>query len=398
MDLKEKPILGSVLMNAGGAAVGYAFHQSVESALVGTVAGMGLMAAARFVPNFQFSRADLPRVHSIGWRPMILSADESRMYTKFEVDFSESPLPRRALIMDEIVDVRVKAARLGGDRVKRLEEGIEILEQSYNPSEDVAWRGIPEENKIEALRAIPLLTSCSVIEPAVLAALLDMKTRLKIPVDINYTDINGVAQLRSANEKVSAGKPFDIIITANAPLLCSEGGSGGPPIRDLYEFILPIHHERQHLLRAKLKDGDKFPGLKGVERVNFLGGSSCEEQYLALGDATGASIKGREWSISDLPGLSGLEGDQAAIVYDPIASRLLKSGRFVSIPGHRYSLWISMFALTDTLQQFAIRAALLNAFVSSWVFCKSNRPHAWSLLTGDNKISTAFGDALLRQV
>jgi hypothetical protein len=224
-----------------------------------------------------------------------------------------------------------------------------------------------------------------------------MQVRLRVPLSIFFDDINGVAQIKTANQRIEAAKPYDVMITAVAPLLSSDARCGGPSMRDLYEFLLPVHREDQHLVRSKLKDGDKFPGLKGIDEVGYLDASSCEEQYIGIKKDIGAGLKGVSWGISDLPSLlNGLEGNRAAILYDPPASRLIRAGLVVPIAGFDYRLWISMFAFSETLRKRGqIRNALVEAFVASWVYCRAHTPHAWGLLMSDKRIMTAFRRALL---
>jgi hypothetical protein len=398
--IKDKPFLAAALMGAGATATEFALHQRVEAAeatVAATIAGMGLMAAANFLFADAYPRiAELPRIRTIGWRPRILFPDSFRMLHALKTGFASSPLPGKRRILNQLCDLRVKALRFG-ERAERLMRGIELLESDEVSPSSAIW-GRPDENLAAPLFGLPrtLSVSCSVIEPAVVAALLDMRYRLHIPLSISFRHMNGVAQITAGNERINDGNPFDVIVVALAPLLSSDAKRGGPAIRDLYELIVPVHREGQRLLRSKLRDKDKFPDLKGVEKIHFLDDSSCKEQYIGLRTEGVTAAKDDPWGLSDLPDiLNGLDGDAAAILYEPLASRLIKLGLLTPIPKYDYDLWVSMFALTETLQKFGIRTALMECFVASWVFCKAYPSHAWDLLVSDREITNAFQEALL---
>jgi hypothetical protein len=397
--IKDKPFLAATLMGAGATAAEVALRQpaeTVEATAAATMVGMGLMAVANWLSGDAYTITDLPRIGLIDSRPRILSADSFRMLRTLETDFASSPLPGQRRILSQLSDLQAKAHRFG-ERANGLSSSIELL-QSEEVSIGASSWGVPDENRIQALFALhnPLSVSCSVIEPAIVATLLDMHHRLHIPLSITFRQMNGVAQVAASNERIKDGKPFDVIVVAMAPLLSSDAKGGSPAIRDLYDLIVPVHKEGQRLLRPRLRDQDKFPGLKGVEKIHFLDNSSCKEQYIGLKEegATGATEV--PLGLSDLPDiLQGLDGDAAAILYEPLASRLVKMGLLVPVARYDYDLWVSMFALTETLQQFCLRNALMESFVASWVFCKGHRSYAWDLLTRDREITSAFRDALL---
>ncbi len=385
------PLLTTFLAGVAGEAASFALHQDLTNVAYTTAGALALMSAAKALPSFSVRNWELPQVRSIGSFPKILSPDAIRLLDTINANLTNSPLPGRSDVLDALDDLRRKANRFGR-KANSIAPAVRNIHASYRPSLSVA-EGMADRESVQKLRAIPRLlkVSCSIAEPAVLAALLHMRNAIKIPLEISYKEINGVAQAVIGSEMVDAGSPFDFMIAPNAPFLSCSARGGREELRDLYELLLPVHREHQHLLVSKRsKSGD----FAGIEKIDFLGDSSCEEQYRGLRDNLNA--KPVEWGLSDLPKLrGGLDGNEAVILYDPAASRIVKAGLAVSVKSQGYDLWVSLFGLRETIQRLQIARPFVNAFVASWVHCRVNRSDAWDLVAADDEIMEAFRKALL---
>lgn len=400
MDIPSKPTLQTILNGLGpiaGGVLGLQFGAPCEGVVVGGLAGLlinaGLVEGFKKLPGSMLEH--LPEVRWNKGLPILLTQEVARVFRKMDEDFELSPGRGENALLIATEDL-VSKTKVFGRRIGGFGDDLDHFRKTYRVSLDASL-GQPDQGMLNALRRLDrrLTVCCSVIEPSIVATLFHMRDYLQVPLDIDFKWANGVEQMEKVNSRLVLGEPYDVLATANAPFLSADSSIWRPTVRTQYAFILPIHRESQHMLRPKLKDASRFGGLKGVEVIRFLADSSCQEQFLSQRSLFGRTID-RDWSLSDLPELkSGLDANEAVIVYDPLARHLLKSGLYSRINSFDYELWISLFACREIVRKLSIERPLAEVFTAAWTYCKLNRAYAREILQRDGSVIGAFNRALL---
>lgn len=329
----------------------------------------------------------------------------SNMFKKLDSDFKASPLPSPFFVQKEKPDILFKLELLGGAG-KTMTEQVEDALKNYSAS-SMAGQGRPSSEAIKKVaNAGEIHVNCSIIEPAVLVTLRHMKQTFDIPLIIEYGDLNGVKQIETALNRLNR-RPFDILVTANAPFALSGSNSRDRNLSNHYSFILPVHKEKQFVLRPKdfvikpkSKSVDKLDPLFGVNKIRFLLNSSCQEQFVFLQKRYDQDFKREGQTLLDVTSgatLNKVEPNEAIVLYDPAAEAAVKSGQFVE--SDKYELWISLFGHNDFIRRHKdAKEAFIELFIAAWSFCRSdkNRRYVRKLLLQDVGIKSAYRDAMLR--
>jgi len=292
-----------------------------------------------------------------------------------ELDFSYSKFPTQAGVLQSRDEI-ISKAHIVGEVPPKFREDADRLNHRY-PSVLFGDRFALEPDALQTLRKLKHVISitCQPVMPAILACLIDMRDRLEIPLYIHHSDKSGVAQVRYIIERVHQGIPFDIAFVPNAAFLQARYEGSRFALTDQYGFAMPVHFQKQHIVRRRHKD--KYQGLDGINFVRFLADGSAAEQYFDLKKQRNPNLLDQPYDLVGYEKIALFEDQNIALaVWDPISRYILKSGKFILADVPDYNYWASLFFDRATFADERSIRALISVFVSSWQHCRTRRYEA----------------------
>jgi hypothetical protein len=399
--LDDKPTLQYLLGAAGGGAAGYAADRLLNlppgtASILGVIAGGAIsIEAAKHWPDLR--QSDLARASDEVLAALsLIDPAELNFSRKLDDDLfpENTPLPETFVVKEALEDLHRKIP-IGTKAAGKFRADLQAVKENYDPSHGATRLGVPDPEAVALLRGLdrPIRADCTSIEPAVLAAVGTMRDRFGIPVQIGTDSINGRHQVLQAGARLDSGDPFDLILCATAPFLFYSIKGAEGAFQDQYRFLLPIHKERQYLLRKPARGIDENSGLSGIRVIRFLELSSAEEQFQFIRIATRTKYTPRELHLGDIPLIANaLRDDEAIVLYEPAASAAMRAAGLIRVAGpiSDYDVWIGMFGASELVSQPKLRWALVECFVAAWVFCDRHRKEARFTLSAIDGALEAF--------
>lgn len=331
----------------------------------------------------------------VGTLLRIVDPTESRLFEKLDRDLDTSPLPQTWKVRRAVKDISLKVP-IGTKRAGKFLEDLDQIEKNFHPSVDATTFGRPSAEAIDTIKRAnrALRVNTSIIEPAIVVAFIHMAKETGIPLELHYAPINGVAQIDLASSHLSQAEPFDVMCVATAPFLYFEANGAPGAFQTEYRATLPIHKEEQFVLRKKTKRSSLIGDLSDVESIRFLEASSAEEQFVRIRRATGRKYNPEELHLGDLPTIGDdLEDIEAAVMYEPAASIMLRSGKLIPVPRFGYELWIMLFLHEQVTKDSQLARAIVECFVAAWAHCAADRPYNRQIIKQHDGLLKAFQHA-----
>jgi hypothetical protein len=380
--------LGALAGGAAGIGLGEISGVPYASLVGGAVGAMVFDGLGKVIPT-TLPSAPLPRLICVNGQLRLLGVGDLLLHQKLSTGFDLSPLFDRALMMGARDEVLVKASSIGGVPAQFRDDCL-ALESIYpRVARPLGLSGCqPALNRLMRRRE-PLSVICLAIQPAILATLLDMRDRLKIPMSINHDSANGVLAAERIESHMTAGVPFDVAFMPNAALLMARKNGAPVDLTRHYAFVMPIHAQKQHGIRRR--KGAVGDGLQGINFMRFLGNGSAEEQFRGMRSKLDIAVRERAYDVLDYKTIAeNLEGNVAALLWDPWYSWVMRSRAFISIPSLDYQYWMSLYGLRQTFEERLVARDFMVAFRESWAFCAARIDYCFHLLEGEPSAKDNF--------
>lgn len=368
------PLVGGL---AGGAIGG------AEGAIVGGVAGNFLAPPlldelARHFPD-RLTQVDGRWFRRVGDKLSFVTYSQYELLAQLRRDFAHSSIPSRTNILRDR-DSATDKASLIGNATANFRNDARALDQRVSAISEREPL-LADDDALRTLRQVKtaLSISCQPVMPAILATLIDMRERLKIPLYIRHEDKSGVAQVHYMIERVHSGFPFDVAFVPNAAFLRAKHRGRAYDLSAHYAFATPVHYQDQHLVRRNHRN--RYEGLNGLDYVRFLADGSAHEQYREINRRQSPRMREDQFTLSNYEKiLQFADLNIAVALWEPISQYVLRSGKFVGIVRGDYSYWMSAFLGRDAFHDERFIRAFLNVFASAWCHCRANQSYAATLL------------------
>jgi hypothetical protein len=262
-------------------------------------------------------------------------------------------------VKKELIDTLVRAGLFSAERVS----SFDFLPAAVEP-----WAGaLPEEvlHRLRTARRFSVCCCCTSAGP--LAALLAMKDRFGVALDIRYRD--GTAQ-QQLTEMVRNDADYDFIVTGSYSLMFRTH----PAVRR-YSLLFPTTLDYQYALVRNAASPDAVLARPG--RLFYIP-ETINEVY-ARAVQTHPSVM-REIEVADLLGLSSdLDHGDVLLAWDPNATALASHFGLTMLPDSKTLIPISLCAARRLLNYNAgseIVSAFSACFVAAWNHCDRRRAAA----------------------
>jgi hypothetical protein len=389
---RDRPIVQKWLSSAGNAA-GTVLGGIAGHTIAGPEGGFAGAIAGAFVgqPVFDELGRHLPERISewdgrwprrVNGRPRLITYSELQLLSQLERDFSHSHMSSREKVVQDCDEAVAKAFTMGNVPSLFLKDAG-LLSHRY-PATPEGVTGVPDQEAVRSLRSLKnvISISCQPVMPAILASLIDMRDRLKIPLYIHHPDMSGVAQVAGVIQRLHQNNPFDLAFVPNAAFLRAKYRGRSYDLSAQYAFAMPVHYQWQHLVRRPHKN--RYEGLNGIDYVRFLADGSAHEQYRDVKRHRKMALTEDPFTLDTYEKILDFGDLNIAVgLWEPLSQYALRSGKFVSIDQQRYRYWMSAFLKRNVFHEEHKIRALVSVFANSWMHCSANLDYASDLLRSE---------------